>query len=126
MPALSFASLTPTQQAQAAQIFQDVIFGSDPAAYTYELQADGQLTGQRSQVAEIKEKKLRGKRSPMTVFTSGKVQLTDQAAHVLARMILPGLLTDPAALIDTVTPSALSVGAPSLIPSGWEQGGWCE
>jgi hypothetical protein len=90
--AFPFASLTPTQQAQAARIFQDGIFGSDPAAYTYELEATGHLTGQRCKVAASEAKKLHGKRSPLCMSTSGPLVLSAQNAQVFARLILPGLL----------------------------------
>ena len=140
MSAVPFASLTPTQQAQAAATFQDALFGKDPAAYTYELQADGQLTGQRSLVVMSDAKKLHGKRSPLNIFTSGQLVLSDQNAQVFARLILPGLLKSQSeplpedveimhmdlASLPTAMGSALSVVAPSLPNPGWEQGGWCE
>jgi hypothetical protein len=122
--ALPFASLTPTQQAQAAQIFQDAIFGSDPAAYAYELHADGQLTGQRyrpgpdGRAIAHDRKATHGKpHSPWFISTSGQLVLSDQNAQVFARLILPGLLNiqDAPSVPEAV---ALPVEAPSLPNSG--------
>ena len=121
--AFPFASLTPTQQAQAARIFQDEIFGSDPAAYTYELEATGQLTGQRCRSVASQAKKLHGKRSPLCMSSSGQVVLSAQNAQVFAQLILPGLLKfqDAPSIPELAD---LAVAAPSLTPNpGWEQGG---
>ena len=75
MPALPLSSLSPHQQAQAARIFQDAAFGSDPAAYAYELEAaTGQLSGQRSQMGLVEKKVQQGKRSSLSDATSGSLR----------------------------------------------------
>ena len=97
MTSLPFSSLTPLQQAQAARIFQDAIFGTDSNAYAYELEmATGQLSGQRNRIGTMEKKIQSGKRSPLYITTLGKVRLSDLGAHILARMILPILVSDPA------------------------------
>ena len=123
MPALPFSSLSPQQQAQAARIFQDAAFGSDPAAYAYELEAaTGQLSGQRCQVSPIGKKIQQGRRVPLSIATSGRLQLSTRAASVLARLILPDLLSVPTAAGPCLG-ADLPVTAPSLTHSGWELAG---
>jgi hypothetical protein len=133
-----FAALSPQQQAQAAQIFQDEIFGSDPSAYDYAVEtATGPLTGQRCRVAMRQAKKLHGKRSPIYISGVGQLVLDDKRAQVFAQLILPGLLNSQELTIspmpeyikaDTAEAgplgvSDLAVAAPSLRPSGWEPAG---
>src|ERR1035437_4446676 len=127
MPTLPFASLTPLQQTQVTRIFQDTSFGTDPATFVYELEAaTGQLSGQRSQVSLLEKKIQHGKRSPLIIKTAGQVQLSDLSAHVLARMSLPHLLSDP----EPSTSPALAdlpVAGSSLPVSGWSSAGdWLE
>ena len=96
MPSLPFAALTQLQQAQATRIFQDASFGTDPNSYAYELEAaTGQLSGQRSRGSACGKKIQSGKRSPLSMATLGKLQISNQAAHILARMILPDCISNP-------------------------------
>ena len=116
MYAMRFAALSPQQQAQAARIFQDVLFRTDPYSFDYAVDTiTGKLTGQRSHVDQSQAKKLHGKRSPIQVTTSGRLQLTDQAIHALAQLILPSLLSDPVEAGSSMR-SDLPLAAPSLRP----------
>jgi hypothetical protein len=123
MPALPYSSLSSSQQAQVAVIFYDATFGSDPAGYLYELQADGQLSGQRCGL-QLPERKTTHARpgSPFVIHTSGPLVLSDQNAQVFARLLLPGLLKDQTPAMAPVV-EALSVAAPSQATPSWEQGG---
>jgi hypothetical protein len=124
MPALPFSSLTPQQQAQAATIFRDNVFGTDPAAYAYELEAaTGHLSGQRSQVGPLGRKVQHGKRSPLYVSTSGQLVLSNQSAQVFASLILLDLLKSQEQTMGPDTDDLLVVAAPSLRLSGWETAG---
>ena len=125
MSALPFASLTPTQQAQVAATYHDAAFGKDPAGYQYELDHDGQLSGQRNR-GELEKKSTHGKpRSPLFITISGPLVLNDKSAQVFARLLLPDLAKDQA-LTTAPKMDALLVDAPSQAAAGWEQGGWYE
>jgi hypothetical protein len=64
--------------------------------------------------------------SPLNISTNlpsnQQVQLSDQAVHILAQMILPDLMSAPTEAGPLVV-SDLPVAAPSLRPSGWETAG---
>lgn len=115
MTALQFSSLSSIQQSQVTSIFRDDIFGNDPADYVYEIEAGiGQLSGQRCQAKLFEKKNTHAKpRSPLFLATNGKLQLTDQAAHFFASLILPDLMT-----VSTLTQAPaladLPVAGPSL------------
>lgn len=49
---LPYSALSPEQVASIEYLFCDAAFGSDPAAYLYEIDARGQVTG-RSTIAGI-------------------------------------------------------------------------
>ena len=107
MSSLPFSSLTPLQQAQANRIFQDAIFGTDPNRYAYELEtATGQLSGQRSRVSVCGKKIQSGKRSPLSMTTSGKLQLSNLGAHILVRMFLPVFVSDPSPIYSAMVAGA--------------------
>jgi len=125
MPALPFASLSPAQQARVVRIFQDALFGSDPAAYSYELEAaTGQLSGQRCQVNPIGKKIQQGKRASLSIATSGRLQFSARAASVLAGLILPDLLAAPGPSSSSAPAlAALPVAGPGLPHSGRDLAG---
>jgi hypothetical protein len=63
-----------------------------------------------------------GKRSPLIISTSGQPVLSDQAAQVLARILLPSFVSDP----ELAHPHALAdlpVAGPSRSLPGWDQAG---
>jgi hypothetical protein len=122
MSTLLFSLLNPQQQAQAARIFQDVIFGTDPNDYSYEIEANGELVGHRCRVILFEKKVQLGKRSPLFITTSGQVQISNQAAHFLAGLILPDLLSDPVLATDPDL-ADLPVAGPSRNLPGWDQTG---
>jgi hypothetical protein len=66
--------------------------------------------------------KQQGRRSPLNITTSGQPVLSDQDAQVLARMLLPSLVSDP----ELAHPHALAdlpVAGPSRNLPGWDQAG---
>jgi hypothetical protein len=87
---IPFSSLSSPQQAQAAALFRDDIFGASSEDYLYEVAAaTGLLTGQRSPVKiENGRKKLPRKYSSLRVILAGPLQISDQAAAHFARLIL--------------------------------------
>ena len=129
MPTLLFSSLSPHQQAQVGRIFQDAIFGTDPDAFAYELEEDGQLTGQRFRpgpdgraIAHDRKATHSKPHSPMFIFASGKLVLSAQNAQVFVRLILPGLLNihDEPSLSEATN---LPVADPGRNLPGWDQAG---
>jgi hypothetical protein len=123
MYSMPYAALSPKQQAQAARIFGDALFGTDPHGYDYAVETtSGELTGQRCQNGEMKAKRQLGKCVPQYVTTSGRLQLTDQAVHALAQLLLPGFVSAPAESAPLVR-SELPVATPSLSLPGWEMAG---
>jgi hypothetical protein len=123
MPNLPFSSLPPQQQAQAGRIFQDATFGIDPAAFAYEMESDtGELVGQRSQVSLLEKKVQHGNRAPISIITSGAIKLSNQGAHILARMLLPSFVSDPV-LATAPALADLPVAGPSRNLPSWDQAG---
>jgi hypothetical protein len=100
MSTLPFSSLTPTQQARVAEIFCDVLFGSNPEDYVYEVSATGQLAGQRTLLVAHEKKKGTSHSTTTTITSNGPLHLTRQAAAWLSR-----------AVIETVPAQAVSVCA---------------
>ena len=56
MADLPFSSLTPNMCARVAYLFADQSFGSDPAAYVYEMDDKGEITGRKSKIMTINNK----------------------------------------------------------------------
>jgi len=84
-----FSSLSPDQQARAAALFRDDLFGNDPAGFAYEVDAAG-LIGQRSRLEPVGDHRHdhRPSTPPVRILTSGACTLSDQAASYLARLLI--------------------------------------
>jgi hypothetical protein len=98
MTVLPFSSLSPQALAQAAATFRDDVFGGDPAGYLYEVDAaSGLPTGQRRSAAGVERQTHNHRPStpPITVHTGGRLDLSDQAARVLARLLLESTVPAP-------------------------------
>jgi hypothetical protein len=85
MLSLPFSSLSPAQAAQAATIFQDALFGSDPKEYTYEVTASGWLSGQRARLETIP--RCSGRMAEVKVSSLHPLQLSRSQALNLVRVL---------------------------------------
>lgn len=92
MTSLSFSDLNERQLAQVAYLFADSIFGTDAAAFTYELDKNGDVKF-RSRIVgngDAEEKKRSRQNSPVQVHMIEEVNITDELIRH-ARMSMDAL-----------------------------------
>ena len=93
---LPYHSLTTDQQARAAYLFADEVFGTDPSAYAYEVDKSGRITGRKPNQLTVTTANRARQSAPVTVTTTEEATLTDDLIHH-ARMSMDALAASIAA-----------------------------
>ena len=81
MPALPFDQLNEAQAAQAAWMFADEAFGTDPRAYLYEVDRDGDVTARAAAQAQPKTRAAHKANIRITAQAETRItqEMTDRA-----------------------------------------------
>src|SRR3972149_2162845 len=70
-----FSALTTDQAAQVADLFVDSIFGSDPAAFVYEVNGAGETPGRRP--AKIHRSEIRNSNTTINIIALDETHVTE-------------------------------------------------
>lgn len=75
---MHYAALTPRQRAQAAYLFADDLFGTDPSAYLYSVDKGGNITKRRTMTKAPKRTTRARLTQPVQVTLLEEQHLTDE------------------------------------------------
>lgn len=100
MIAVPFSSLSPEQNAQAARMFLDHLFGSRPEEYVYEIRAaTGEITGRRPAALT---RYPRNRKTTWSFASANECRLTPDGARQLIDLVIDDLpRSDPARTAST-------------------------